>query len=220
MLRTMNSRFPLYRMLFLGLACFLWLAPRADAALSLSVGSIALQKPIDGPFSFSLIVSAQAVGQAEQINRYALPFDVDPAGTGLPAGLVLNGATQGDGSGLFLQSPAPGDDLLVREEPVGLSIPEGDSAQLFTLNFTATDLLAPGSYVVDLNELSSEYTITGPSSIGGISDGLITVTAVPEPGSMSAMALVAVGIAGVTRRRRIRNKRTQASSEVALAPKV
>lgn len=202
MSRSTHCRFPLYRAILFALASCVLFAPRADAALVLSVGSITIQKPIAGAFSFSLAVTAQAFG-AEQITDYSLPFDIDPAGTGLPVGLVLNGATQSAGGGTFTQFPEANDDLIVIGSGLSIDIADGASVELFDLNFTATDLLALGEYTVDLNEFSGSYSVN-TFETPTANDGLIRVTAVPEPASMSAMALVAIGAIGVAHRRRTR----------------
>lgn len=208
MLSTKTHRYPLVRVLF-GVASLWLLAPTADAALFLSVGSTTLQKPISGTQNFSLLVSANAVDTTETISGYSLDIDVEPpSGPGLPPGLVLNGAVdEPGGSGFFFPGASSSGDLFVQEiddfDPAtDIVVNSGSSVGLFQLSFSANDTLAPGVYNVSLENV----TLSGPSSVLTHMGGTITVsaTAVPEPGSMALLGIASLGIAGAAYRRRNR----------------
>ena len=183
-------------------------ASQATAALVFQVGSVTFNTPIVGTQSFSLTVNAAASGQDESLTSYQLPFDVDPDGTGLPAGLTLLGATRiAETNFGFSTNETDDEDLLVTHLAADVSIENGSSADLFTLDFEITSAMAAGTYAVDLNENNGGfYSANGPSSLGTPIDGSITVagSSVPEPGSLVLMTLAGTGAlaTGIWRRRR------------------
>ena len=188
--------------------------------------------------SGSIRFSAGAVGEAFSLDGYNIYIDIGPVGTGmdgfgLPTGITFTGATpvaggfNSDGmvnldvtNAAFADLVTGGNgnyDFIVDDSRSGgLALADGQTTALLDLNFDVALTATAGVYDVlfvaspILVGPGTQFQTTPNDRTLQAFSGSIEVTAVPEPSSIAAFALLSAGI--VARNNRKRKRSTTKSS--------